>query len=237
MSPAGAPPGALITFEGLDGTGKSTQARRLARWLERQGVPVLHTRQPGGTAAGRRMRAIVLGHERRGVRLAPEAELLLMMADRAQHVSEVVRPALEEGRWVISERFADSSVAYQAWGLGIDAELVERLNRLATGGLVPDLTLWLDLPSGVLPGRRQRPRRDRIEGRDEGFFARVREGYLALAAAYPERIVRLDVTGSSRDRVEALVRTAVMERLGRRLQEVTGRTRPNQGGEEAGALS
>ena len=209
--------GLFVTFEGLDGSGKSTQARRLARYLGHLGMRVLHTREPGGTPAGRRIRAVLLG--RGGEELSPETELLLMMADRAQHVARVVRPALAARVAVVCERFADSSVAYQAFGLGLERSLVEMLNRLATGGLTPDLTFLLDLPPGRrLGGRPARP--DRIEGRGAGFFARVRQGYLALAAEEPHRFVVIDAAGGSRAEVHRQVVAALHQRLGRRLEEL-----------------
>ena len=207
--------GLFITFEGLDGSGKSTQARRLVRYLSRLGLRVVHTREPGGTPAGRRIRAVLLG--RGGEELLPQTELLLMVADRAQHVARVVRPALAARAAVVCERFADSSVAYQAFGLGLERSLVETLNRLATGGLTPDLTFLLDLPPQRRLGRRP-ARPDRIEGRGADFFARVREGYLALAAEEPQRFVVIDAAGASRSEVHRQVVSALHERLGRRLE-------------------
>ncbi|NLG68662.1 MAG: dTMP kinase [Firmicutes bacterium] len=214
------PRGLLITLEGLDGTGKSTQARSLAAWLRRRGLQVRHTFEPGGTALGRRLRTLLLrGGEPEGIPV-PEAELLLLMADRAQHVAQVLRPWLERGAVVVCERYADSSVAYQVFGSEVDGELVERLNRWVTGGLQPDLTFWLDLPVGQrLPGAGA-PERDRIESRGEAFFRRVREGYAALAARYPERIVRVEVTGKPRRAVQSELRDVVVRRLGERLQEL-----------------
>ena len=209
--------GLFVTFEGLDGSGKSTQARRLVRYLGRLGLQVVHTREPGGTPAGRRIRAVLLG--RSGEELSPQTELLLMVADRAQHVAQVVRPALAARDAVVCERFADSSVAYQAFGLGIERSLVDVLNRLATGGLTPDLTFLLDLPPERRLGRRP-ARPDRIEGRGPDFFRRVREGYLALAAEEPGRIVVIDAAGASRDEVHRRVVAALHERLGRRLDEL-----------------
>lgn len=211
--------GLLLTFEGLDGSGKSTQARRLARYLGRLGLRVVHTREPGGTPAGRRIRAVLLGAGPE--ELLPQTELLLMMADRAQHVARVVEPALASGTVVVCERFADSSVAYQAFGLGLERSLVEMLNRWATGGLTPDLTFLLDLPPGHRLGRR-RARPDRIEGRGFDFFARVRQGYLALAAEEPGRFVVIDAAGGSRSHVHRQVVAALHQRLGRRLQELLG---------------
>lgn len=210
--------GILITFEGLDGTGKSTQARRLAGWLAGLGLDVVQTWQPGATGLGRRLRAMVLRERRQKASLGAEAELLLLLADRAQHVAEVVRPALERGAVVVSDRFADSSLAYQGYGLGIDLELVRHLNAFATGGTLPDLTLWLDLPVGRSLRNGARAEGDRIESRDLAFFERVHRGYEELAAAHPERIVRMEVEGKGRAAVHAEVRRIVEERLGERLR-------------------
>ena len=233
MSPPVGPwPGVFITFEGVDGSGKSTQARRLVRHLRRLGLEVVHTREPGGTAAGQRIRRVLLAG--RGAALVPEAELLLLAADRLQHVEEVLRPALQSGAVVVCERFADSSVAYQAFGLGVDRKLVEQLNQVASGGLEPDLTLWLDLPferRHARPGRRQ----DRIEGRGSDFFERVREGYRALAAEHPHRLVAVEA-GEPPDRVEAAVLQVVMGRLGERLKRLSeAQRRAGLGGQPGAA--
>ena len=212
--------GVFITLEGLDGTGKSTQARMLTGWLRRQGLRVEHTREPGGTPVGQRLRRLLLHGRKTHRPPVPEAELLLMMADRAQHVAEVVRPALERGVVVVCERYTDSSVAYQVFGCGMDAGLVERLNEWVTGGLAPDLTLWLDMPverrlKGASPEGD-----DRIEARGTEFFHRVRQGYEALARRYPERIMQVEVAGKSRQAVHAEIRVAVERRLGDRLREL-----------------
>ncbi|HEY8425357.1 MAG TPA: dTMP kinase [Limnochordales bacterium] len=214
------PRGIFITLEGLDGTGKSTQARLLAGWLRRRGLEVRHTWEPGGTVLGRRLRVLLLREGEPGGIPVPEAELLLWMADRAQHVAQVLLPWLQRGAVVICERYTDSSVAYQVFGSGMDEELVERLNRWVTGGLQPDLTFWLDLPVGErLPGAGTTGR-DRIESQGEAFFRRVREGYAALATRYPERIVRIEVAGKTRRAVQSELRDVVVRRLGERLQEL-----------------
>lgn len=210
--------GLLVTLEGLDGTGKSTQARLLARWLRRRGLQVAHTREPGGTPLGRRLRALLLHRGESEETPVPEAELLLLMADRAQHVARVLRPQLERGVVVICERYADSSVAYQVFGSGIDAGLVDRLNGWVTGGLEPDLTFWLDLPVGERLGAGGPSTPDRIEARGLDFFLRVREGYAALAERHPARIVRVDVAGKGRQAVQAEIRSELVRRLGCRLE-------------------
>lgn len=214
------PRGVLITLEGLDGTGKSTQARMLVSWLRRRGLPVEHTREPGGTAVGRRLRRLLLYARGTGAAPVAEAELLLMMADRAQHVAEVLRPALEKGTVVVCERYADSSVAYQAFGCGMDPRVVEELNEWATGGLQPDLTLWLDLPVERRYKEPAASSADRFEARGTAFLGRVRQGYAELARRYPQRIVRVDAAGKSRQAVHAEIREAVEQRLGDRLREL-----------------
>lgn len=185
--------GAFVTFEGGDGSGKSTQARLLAEWLRDAGRTVLHTREPGGTDLGKELREIVL--HRRG-HVAPRAEALLYAADRAHHVATVVRPALERGEVVIQDRFLDSSVAYQGAGRILEPGEIRELSLWAAEGLLPDLTVLLDLDESTGRARldRSRDRYDRLEAEEARFHARVREGYLALAAAEPDRFLVLDAT-------------------------------------------
>ncbi len=184
--------GWFITFEGAEGAGKSTQIELLAGSLQKRGLDVRTSREPGGTAAGLRIRELLLDPD---ARLVPRSELLLYAADRAQHVDEIVRPALAAGSVLLCDRHADSLVAYQACGRGMDVQLVEDLNRIATGGLVPDLTLLLDLePEVGLARAARRSTADRLEREDLAFHRRVREGFLAIARARPERVhvVRAD---------------------------------------------
>ena len=189
-------PGRFITFEGPEGSGKSTHIRRLARRLRRCGLRVLVTREPGGTPTGERIREL-LQHGPGGRALAPETELLLFAASRAQLVRQVIRPALRRGLWVLCDRFTDATRAYQGGGRGLDASWIESLARTVHGDLSPDLTLLLDLPVDV-GLRRARARAgaaaDRFEGETLQFFERVRATYLALAEREPQRFRVLDAT-------------------------------------------
>lgn len=185
--------GVFITFEGGDGSGKSTQSARLVEWLQQQGRTVLTTREPGGTDLGEEFREIVL--HRRG-EMAPRAEALLYAADRAHHIATKVRPALARGEVVVQDRYLDSSVAYQGAGRVLDPAEVRDLSLWATEGLLPDLTILLDLDAAAGQARLAdaRTRYDRLEAAGDDFHERVREAYLALAAAEPERFLVLDAT-------------------------------------------
>lgn len=190
--------GRFISFEGGEGAGKSTQVQRLRQWLEGLGLEVLVTRQPGGTQYGQRIRQLVLSPDSQES-LSARAELFLYLADRAHHVDTVIRPALEQGQIVLCDRYTDSTLAYQGYGRGLDLAELRTLNQLATGGLQPDLTLWLDIAPAA--GRERildREHRlgndglDRLEAESLGFHARIRAGYAALAAAEPQRWLRLE---------------------------------------------
>lgn len=196
--------GRLIAFEGGEGTGKSTQAARLAADLG-----AVLTREPGATEVGHRIRSIVLDPGTTG--LDARAEALLLLADRAQHVAEVVRPALERGTDVVTDRFAGSTLAYQGWGRGLDAVELERLSAWATGGLDADVVVLLEVAPAVAAGRLDRAP-DRMELAGDAFHRRVAAGYRALAASSPTRWVVVDGSGSV-DEVAARVRAAVDARL------------------------
>jgi dTMP kinase len=196
------PRGLFITLEGLDGSGKTTQSRRLAAWLGKRipGEEPILTRQPGGTATGDRIRALVLDSRQTG--LAPMTEMALMFADRAQAIAEVIEPALDQGKFVICDRFTDSTEAYQGGGRGLGSETVLELHRLLCGNLQPDVTLLL-LPSLDASLERARRRNQRVaeqDGLDEGrfereqdaFYQRVREKYREIAAREPGRVVLIE---------------------------------------------
>ena len=195
----------FISFEGIEGSGKSTAQRLLAEHLQGLGYDPLLTREPGGCTLGRSLRPILLDARTRG--LSSRAELYLFLADRAQHVAEVIRPALEAGQTVLCDRYADSTLAYQGYGRGLDPEHLRRINDMATGGLMPDLTLLLDLP--VHCGLERAGLRNREEGTvlSEGrfdaesleFHERVRQGYRSLAAEEPERFAIIDAAQPPED--------------------------------------
>jgi dTMP kinase len=196
--------GSFIAFEGGEACGKSTQSRLLAEALD-----ALLTREPGGTVIGSRIRELVLSPDTIG--LDARAEALLMAADRAQHVAELVEPALSSGRHVVTDRFAGSSIAYQGHGRGLPVEEIRRLSMWATSGVWPDLVVLLDVPIAEAD-RRLGTQRDRMESEPAAFHAAVIDGFRAQAVADPERWVVIDGTGTI-DQVALSVRTVVAERL------------------------
>jgi dTMP kinase len=212
--------GLFITLEGLDGSGKTTQLKRLSNWMQKRGIMPLLTRQPGGTATGDRIRALLLDSRSEG--LAPMTEMALMFADRAQAIAEVIEPALAAGQAVLCDRFTDSTEAYQGGGRELGSELVLEMHRLVCGGLQPDLTLLL-LPSLEKSLERARRRNDRAtekNGPDEGrfereqdaFYRRVWEKYREIARRDAERVVPIEGDLSIDDVHEQIVE-AVSERL------------------------
>ena len=214
------PRGVFITLEGLDGSGKTTQIKRLAAWLARRGMEPIVLRQPGGTATGDRIREILLDSRSAGV--APMTEMALMFADRAQAIAEVIQPALDAGKTVICDRFTDSTEAYQGGGRELGSKVVLDLHRLICGGLQPDLTLLL-LPGFEVSLARARHRNKRVEtetGTDEGrfeseqdaFFRRVWEKYHEIARREPERVVLIE-GDLSIDEVHEQIIESVAERV------------------------
>lgn len=184
--------GRLITLEGIDGTGKSTQIARLTAALRERGIQVLELREPGGTVIGEAIRQILLDKQHTG--MCQEAELLLFTAARSQLVREIILPAMQAGTWVVCDRFLDSTLAYQGYGRGLDLSVIDAVNSFAVDGCRPDLTILLDLPvesaSSRLGGRENKADRLDIEG--QTFMQRVREGYLAAAAREPGRFTVID---------------------------------------------
>ena len=205
------PAGVFLAFEGGEGAGKSTQVARLEAWLTAQGRTVRTTREPGATVIGGTVRQLLLDPSTVG--LSSRAEALLYAADRAQHVHEVVRPALEAGDVVVTDRFVDSSLAYQGAGRTIPLEDVRSISSWATGDLLPDLTVLLDLPPETgLARARGRATADRLEAESLEFHLRVRQTFLELAAAEPARYLVLDATAAP-DEVAEGIRTRVTELL------------------------
>jgi dTMP kinase len=206
--------GKFITFEGLDGTGKSTHLRKLAAVLRAAGHKVVETREPGGTATGEKIRRVLLDSATEG--LSPLAEMALMFASRAQHIAEVIQPALDDGKIVLCDRFTDSTEAYQGSGRKLGSEAVLKLHRVFCGDLQPDLTILLESDPAMSVGRaRRRNRRtsrrqhnssnktaskhadeNRFEQQTRAFFARVHEGYLAIAEREPQRVAAVDASGT-----------------------------------------
>lgn len=190
--------GRFITFEGIDGSGKSTQLRLLAAHLRARGHDVIITREPGGTELGRQLReAFLETHEK----VAPMAELLAFAADRAQHVEYLIKPALAAGKVVISDRYADATFAYQGAGRGFPADKVNQVIALATGGLKPDLTLFFDIPVEMAITRmsdraESEAKANRMDAETAEFYHRVRDAYLTIAAAEPERFIIVEASGS-----------------------------------------
>jgi dTMP kinase len=203
----------FVTFEGIEGSGKTTQVRRLSEYLKDRGIPHRVTREPGGTGLADEVRSLLLSPREEPV--FPETELLLYEAARAQHVRGVIRPALDSGTAVLCDRFHDATAAYQGFSRGIDASQVEWLNRFASGGLTPDLTFLLDVAPedgfARIRGRGGRP--DRIESESLGFHRNVREGYLRLQERQPDRILRIDGSLPA-DEVFQRIRETVSARFG-----------------------
>jgi dTMP kinase len=212
--------GKFITFEGLDGVGKSTQLERLATWLRDAGFDVVTTREPGGTAMGEKLRAVLLSSRTEG--LSPMAELALMFADRAQHIDEQILPALNAGRWVLCDRFTDSSEAYQGAGRGIGSDAVRALHKTLCHDLKPDLTVLMlgDLGHSLARARRRNVEQakqsyedeNRFEKESRAFHKRVLDAYLGIARREPERVVKVDATQEI-PKVHKKIVAALQERL------------------------
>jgi dTMP kinase len=215
--------GTFITFEGIDGSGKSTQMRLLSGFLRMNECDVVLTREPGGTPLGLRLRAVLLDAQEE---VDPLTELLVFAADRAQHVRRLLRPTLATGRVVLSDRYADATVAYQGAGRGFSPQLISEIVQLATEGLMPDLTLMFDISVTESTGRTTRRstaknKRDRLDTEDAEFHARVRQAYLNIAAAEPERVKVINTSGAVEETHER-VKEIVVPFLQRRGHCLTG---------------
>ncbi|MGI6640265.1 MAG: dTMP kinase [Limnochordia bacterium] len=196
--------GLFITLEGIDGVGKSTQAQLLVEYFTEKGCDVVHTFEPGGTKLGQSIRRMLLDPENQ--QLAPVTEILLYAADRAQHVAEVIQPALAQGKVVVCERYIDSSVAYQGYGLGLSVDMIAAVNKLATDGLEPNLTICLDAePETALA----RVGGDRIEKRALSYYERVRAGFLSIAAQNPQRVIVVSAEGLETEVAQRVQRSVV----------------------------
>jgi dTMP kinase len=207
--------GKLISFEGSEGSGKSTQISRLAAHLQKAGRDVVSTREPGGTEIGEQIRNIIV-HNSKGEEMCAETELLLFTAARAQLVREVIAPALSAGKIVLSDRFLDSSTVYQGIGRNLAADPVNQINRFAVGNVMPDLTIVIDVPTEVsLTRLKQRASDlpDRMERENIDFYKKVREGYLVLAKGMPERFVVVDGT-KTEEVIEKKIWAEVKARIG-----------------------
>ena len=206
--------GKLISFEGSEGSGKSTQISRLAAHLQKSGRDVVSTREPGGTEIGEQIRNIIV-HNSKGEEMCAETELLLFTAARAQLVREVIAPALVEGKIVLSDRYLDSSTVYQGIGRNLAADPVNQINRFAVGNVMPDLTIVIDVPTEVSLSRlkqRASDLPDRMERENIDFYKKVREGYLVLAKGMPERFIVVDGT-KTEDVIEKKIWAEVKARI------------------------
>ena len=204
--------GKLIVFEGVEGCGKTTQMQRCFRWLESLNISVILTREPGGTELGKDLRALLL-EKSPSKPVGEVTELLLYAADRSQHIEEELKPNLAIGKFILCDRYTDSTIAYQGYGRGLNMNLIHQLNQIATGGLESDLTIWLDVDVEVgLSRKRGQAKLDRIEQETITFHRRVQQGYTELAASNPSRIVRID-GNDSQDIVQKSIQEILQQRL------------------------
>ncbi|KYC35136.1 thymidylate kinase [Scytonema hofmannii PCC 7110] len=202
--------GKFLVFEGVEGCGKTSQIQRTQEWLESLNISAIVTREPGGTELGLHLRQLLL--EAESTSITNKTELLLYAADRSQHVDQIIKPALAEGKVVLCDRYTDSTIAYQGWGRGISLEMIEQLNLLATGGLQSNLTILLDIDPEISFNRIVAKRQlDRMEQADLAFHHRVRQGFLSLAEKFPERIVAIDANQNI-DKVTADIQQLLISR-------------------------
>ncbi|WP_414529776.1 dTMP kinase [Nodularia chucula] len=203
--------GKLIVFEGVEGCGKTSQMQLCCEWLQNLGISVVMTREPGGTELGLHLRRILLDKVENQP-IAEVTELLLYAADRSQHVEQELKPNLAAGKYILCDRYTDSTTAYQGYGRGLNMSLINQLNLIATGGLESDLTIWLDVDVEVGLARKKGDKFDRIEQETMEFHRRVQQGYSELSASYPSRIMRVDGTLSP-VAVQAIIQGILREKL------------------------
>jgi dTMP kinase len=204
--------GKFIVFEGVEGCGKTTQMQLCSQWLESLNIPVLLTREPGGTELGKHLRALLLENSHNKP-VGEVTELLLYAADRAQHIEEELKPNLATGKFILCDRYTDSTIAYQGYGRGLSMSLINQLNQIAAGGLTSDLTIWLDVDVETgLSRKRGQAKLDRIEQETIAFHRRVQQGYTELAISDPSRIVRVD-GNDSQDVVQKTIQEILNARL------------------------
>jgi len=204
--------GLFITIEGIECVGKSTNAKFISNLLNKKNIKTHVTREPGGTSLGEKIRQILLFEQNDSI--SPLGELLLLFAAREKHINEVIKPNLEQGKWVISDRFTDASFAYQGFGRGLDFDQVNQLKQIIQNDFDPDLTFLLDAPIDVIKSRRKLNPNDRFESEDREFFERVRQGYLELASVFKDRVKIIDATQPI-EQVQSEIQSCLLDFIGK----------------------
>ena len=204
--------GLFITIEGIECVGKSTNAKFISDLLNKKNIKTHVTREPGGTSLGEKIRQILLFEQNDSI--SPLGELLLLFAAREKHINEVIKPNLEQGKWVISDRFTDASFAYQGFGRGLDFDQVNQLKQIIQNDFDPDLTFLLDAPIDVIKSRRKLNLNDRFESEDREFFERVRQGYLELASVFKDRVKIIDATQPI-EQVQSEIQSCLLDFIGK----------------------
>ena len=204
--------GLFITIEGIECVGKSTNAKFISDLLNKKNIKTHVTREPGGTSLGEKIRQILLFEQNDSI--SPLGELLLLFAAREKHINEVIKPNLEQGKWVISDRFTDASFAYQGFGRGLDFDQVNQLKQIIQKDFDPDLTFLLDAPIDVIKSRRKLNLNDRFESEDREFFERVRQGYLELASVFEDRVKIIDATQPI-EQVQSEIQSCLLDFIGK----------------------
>ena len=204
--------GLFITIEGIECVGKSTNAKFISDLLNKKNIKTHVTREPGGTSLGEKIRQILLFEQNDSI--SPLGELLLLFAAREKHINEVIKPNLEQGKWVISDRFTDASFAYQGFGRGLGFDQVNQLKQIIQKNFDPDLTFLLDAPIDVIKSRRKLNPNDRFESEDREFFERVRQGYLELASVFEDRVIIIDATQPI-EQVQSEIQSCLLDFIGK----------------------